>query len=191
MRILHYFLGFERGGGLNRYVADLAIAQNAAGHEVFALFPQGSLNFMRQPGIVRITEYQNISCFALRGGIPVPLLEGVADPEMILSHPKLNISEINKFCNKVKPEILHVHSWMGFPPELLNELKIRGTKVIFTTHDYFGLCPKVNFIDNDKNICQNPDDSACSSCNISAPGKLELLLRNNPSLLKIKSLYTI
>ncbi len=188
MRILHYFLGFNRAGGLNRYAADLALAQTAAGHDVFTLCPQGCFFNPGHPEIKRIKNHKRIGCFALFGGAPVPLLEGIADPDMITNHPELSNENVTAFCDEVHPDVFHIHTWMGFPKELLIELKKRNVKIVFTTHDYFGLCPKVNFIDFDGQLCCEASDEKCSRCNCNAPSAGELALRNNPCLLKIKKI---
>ena len=39
MKIIHYFPGFDRAGGLNRYAGDLALCQGRAGHDVYVLYP--------------------------------------------------------------------------------------------------------------------------------------------------------
>lgn len=189
MRILHYFLGFHRAGGLNRYAGDLAREQARSGDEVFALFPGGSL-FPRRHAVIRPRSSRDgVRCFELLGGDPVPLLFGIREPRMILDGAhRLPEAAVVRFCDTVRPEVFHIHSWMGFPGELLDELKRRGTKIVFTTHDYFGLCPKVNFIDGSGKLCDAPDDRRCSACNAGAPSERALAIRNNRLLLSMKKL---
>lgn len=189
MRILHYFLGFHRAGGLNRYAADLASAQAESGHEVFALFPEGSLLPRRRAALHSRRMRNSIACFALLNGRPVPLLEGVRDPDMLLnkSANRLSEKEIHRFLDRIRPDILHVHSWMGFPEEILPELKRRQVALVFTTHDYYALCPRVNFIDETGSLCMTPENEKCSRCNRNAPGERFLSLRNAPFVLHCKS----
>lgn len=50
--------------------------------------------------------------------------------------------------------------------EVAKELSI---KIVFTTHDYFGLCPKVNLMDARGHICEDFDSGrSCLSCNTNA-----------------------
>lgn len=189
MRILHYFLGSHRQGGLNRYAADLAAAQAAAGHRIFGLFPGGSI-LPRRPCIRRRKMAEGVEYYELLGGVPVPLLEGIRDPGMILnaSARRLPDSVLRVFCDRVRPDVLHIHTWMGFPPELLYEMKRRNVRVVFSTHDYFGLCPRVNFIDDTGELCVAPDNGKCSRCNRHAPGARYLALRNWGGAMKFKVL---
>ncbi len=187
MRILHWLLGFERAGGLNRYASDLARSQAQCGNAVFALWPEGSLLRKKQAAIRRLAPRNGVACFALTGGRPVPLLEGVRDPEELL-RPRNILSDesIRALLDETAPDVVHVHSWMGFPDELLPELRRRRIALVFTTHDYFALCPRVNFIDDSGRLCDAPDDETCSRCNRNAPSSSFLALRNAPLLLRCK-----
>lgn len=189
MRILHYFLGPHRKGGLNRYVRDLAQAQREAGHDVFLLYPAGGLWISAAPKLGRHGAYQGVPLYRLLGGKAVPLLEGVCHPDLILAPGRLLSQEQReRFWEEVSPEILHIHSWMGFPAELLETAKAHGGRCLFTTHDYYGLCPKVNFVTADGQYCTGGDDALCTRCNAGAPGERALSLRNCQGLLALKGL---
>ena len=80
---------------------------------------------------------------------------------------------------------------MGLHSEFLdiaNKLKI---KTIFTTHDYFGICPKVNLLkgnlpcDNDHNCCD------CVKCNVNALSIKKIKLLQSPMYRKFKELYLL
>lgn len=187
MRILHFFLGFNRSGGLNRYASDLAITQKEAGEQVYVLFPGGSLLPRKTPTIKCRKQYAGIPCYELLGGNPIPLLEGIRSPQMILEqNHRLSQDVLDSFCKEVQPDIFHIHTWMGFPEELIPCLQKQGCKIVYTTHDYFGICPKVNFIRPDASLCLMPDNEECSNCNANAPSERYLQLRNISFLFKIK-----
>lgn len=189
MRILHYYPGPHRQGGMNRYATDLALEQIRMKHEVYCLYPVGSLFPRKKTLISKGTSFRGMNAFKLNGGIPVPLLEGIHDPRMILQcHNHLTKDDIEKFCDSVRADILHIHTWMGFPVELLDEMKKRNVKIIYTAHDYFGLCPKVNFVNSSGVLCQSPCNINCSECNASAPSEYFLRLRNSSFLMKIKKI---
>jgi glycosyltransferase involved in cell wall biosynthesis len=187
MRILHYFLGFNRSGGLNRYATDLAITQKESGEQVFVLFPGGSLLPWKLPVIIRRKNHAGISCYEILGGNPIPLLSGIHSPQMILEQKhQLSQEVLDSFCKEVQPDIFHSHTWMGFPEELIPCLHKQGCKIIYTTHDYFGICPKVNLIKPDGSLCLMPCNEECSKCNATAPSERYLQLRNINFLFKIK-----
>ena len=192
MRILHYFLGFYRSGGLNRYAADLAACQVRSGHTVFALYPGGSIFPGKRAVIKRRCDFSGIGCFELLHGKIIPLLEGIRDPGMILEeNHKLDEKSVVDFCDAVAPDVVHIHTWMGFPEELLPHLKARGCRIVFSAHDYFGICPRVNFIRTDGSLCPAPTDKACSECNASAPSYRQMQLRSISFLLKIKKYLNV
>lgn len=188
MRILHYFLGFHRQGGLNRYAADLAIAQAEAGDEVSVLYPSGSLLPQKRARIHRKRPVRGVRCFSLTGGRIVPLLEGIGDPQLILDPPRiLSMRAITEFWETIRPDVLHIHTWMGFPEEILPVAEASGTRIVYTTHDYFGLCPTVNRLKEDGSVCQGGSDRECSMCNRRAPGERYLELRNAETLIRLKA----
>lgn len=187
MRILHYYLGWHRQGGMNRYAVDLAQIQVRSGHTVFGLYPAGRLFRSAHPSIRSSRLHQGIPHFELSGGVPIPLLEGIRDPQMILGAGKrLPHDEVCRFCDLLNIDLLHIHTWMGFPVELLDELQLRKVKIIFTAHDYFGICPKVNFINQCGQLCSGPENTSCTVCNSSAPAESYLQIRNITWLMSLR-----
>lgn len=187
MRILHYFLGFHRQGGLNRYAADLASAQAAAGDDVFALYPAGGWRVPKKTVIRKRGKCRDVRCFAIIGGPAVPLLEGIQTPEMLLDCPRrLSTEEMTKFWRLAAPDVVHIHTWMGFPEELFEWIRSSGAKIVYTTHDYFGLCPKVNRLRPDGTVCCDCNDENCSQCNRFAPSERQLFLRNWELLIRLR-----
>lgn len=78
---------------------------------------------------------------------------------------------------------------MGLPIDLVVYLKEKGVKIVFTSHDYYGLCLKVNFINQDGLFCKTPIGIQCAICNNDAPGSFFLRLRNSKYLLKYKDKF--
>lgn len=57
------------------------------------------------------------------------------------------------FLRKIKPEAIHVHFFMGLHIEFLQAARECGISVLYTTHDYFGLCHKTELMyENNRNI---------------------------------------
>ncbi len=193
MRVLHYSLGLPpyRSGGLTRYSTDLIKAQSEVEENISLLFP-GDFRFWRKrKEIIRQNSFRKVSIYEILNPCPVPLLHGISNPVSIVNSQKLSIKNLDRFFKEVRPEIMHVHSLMGLPMELVIYLKEKGVKIIFTTHDYYGLCLKVNFIDFKGNVCTSPSDSNCAICNQNAPSSLFLRLRNSKYLLQYKGKIAI
>lgn len=182
MRILHYILGLPptRSGGLTQYAVDLMKVQKEEGDEVSCLYPGRYAWWRSQCKIQKKDPFYGIKVFEVLNPPIIPLLYGIANPDYILRRKSvLSENTMKAFYEQCKPEILHVHTWMGFPKELLFFLKKEGVKIIFTSHDYFGICPKANLIDTVGNICLYPCDRHCPECNRKSPSLLFLRMRNS------------
>lgn len=190
MKILHFTLGLPplRSGGLTKYSYDLMQQQVANGDEVYLLstgytnlfgFVKRKIKEKRESSGIKVYEFQN--------GVPIPLLDGVKSPKTTLFYSdSVPFKEIKLFYDKVKPDIFHIHTFMGISRSLVNFLKEKGVKIVFTSHDYYGLCFKVNFIDFTGNHCTTPGGEKCAVCNLNSPSTAYLRVRNFRYLLKFK-----
>lgn len=190
MRILHYTLGLPpfRSGGLTKYATDLLLAQSAAEDTVSLLYP-GDYTFWRIPTmkIIEDKNFKGVSVYEIKNPNPVPLLHGVSNPAAIYnSNKKLSQQVLEEFYNKTKPKVFHIHTLMGLPLELLKFFKNKGVKIIYSSHDYYGLCPKVNFINEKDEVCNAPNGFNCAVCNKNAMNSFLLKLRNSKYVLKHK-----
>ena len=180
MKILHYFLGFPpyRTGGLTKYAFDLAKSQVTEGNEVLALWPGEIKSYSSQPAIKEGKKIDGIRNLELINPLPVPLDEGINEFDSFTKPCDINI--YIAFLQKEKPDVIHIHTLMGLHREFVqavNQLKIR---TVFTSHDYFGLCPKVTLYrygeccDND-NGCRN-----CIQCNTNPLSLKKIHLMQSP-----------
>lgn len=140
MKILHYALGFppERTGGLVKYSLDLMNEQINQGHEVVMAFP-GRLNFLKRKPYFKFGKRQNIPYAELVNSLPLPLIGNIKNPQDFMKHTDSKIF-IN-LLESEKPDVIHIHTLMGLYGEFLEEAKKHNIKIVFTTHDYFGISP--------------------------------------------------
>ncbi len=188
MRIIHYTLGLApmRSGGLTKYASDLMLEQ-AKRHRVVLLSTSGWSVFSKNISFKRSKDWGDIWHYNIKNSLPIPLLYGVKNPEDFYSGYKVSTEALEGFYQEVGPDVMHVHTLMGLPKELLEFLKAKGVKLIFSTHDYFGICPKVNLINEESEVCKGPAEDRCYSCNINSKPKLFLRIRNSEFLLNIKN----
>ena len=180
MRILHYTLGFPpyRSGGLTRYAKDLMIAQNSLGHEVATFYPSGSNIFKKKCSIRYEKLLDGIDVYEMLNPLPVPLYYGIKAPKEMIDECNLNEKSFMAMLEKVNPDVLHIHTLMGLPKRYLEIAHDKGIRIIYTSHDYFGLCPRVNLIDNQGGVCQICNEENCSNCNKLAKPVWFLKIRN-------------
>jgi glycosyltransferase involved in cell wall biosynthesis len=191
MRVLHFTLGLPpyRSGGLTKYATDLMIEQKYQGDDVSLLYP-GAYTFWKKPNIAISDndDFNGIKVFEIKNPTIVPLLHGVRTPSDIFnSKQKLSTKELEFFFNEIHPDVIHIHTLMGLPYELVVYFKEKGVRIIYTSHDYYGLCPKANFINNQDVFCKSPGGKECAICNNDAPSSFFLKVRNSNYVLKHKS----
>lgn len=193
MNVLHYTLGLPplRSGGLTKYSTDLLLSQREMGYNIALLYPGGVNIKYPSKEIVRKANWRDISLFEIKNPVAVPLLLGVKIPRNILESEKISEKELESFYHKFKPDIFHIHTLMGLSIELVRFFKRKGVRIIYTSHDYFGLCLKVNFINQDNVICPGSNPQGCALCNYNSPSELYLRLRNSKLLLNLKNISLI
>lgn len=193
MNILHYTLGLPpyRTGGLTKYATDLMAQQVKSGNNVSVLYPGDFIPWNFTKTYIKEKRYSQIAAYEIKNPSPVPLFYGIKNPLDIVA-PKRDLSkeQLEILYKKTNPAVFHIHTLMGLPLELLRFFKYKGVKLIYTTHDYYGLCPKVNFINYQGQICETPDDLRCSICNKYSPNSLFLELRNSSYVMKYKKFLT-
>lgn len=168
MRILHYLHGMPpvRKGGLVKYVIDLAVAQSKS-NDVVILYPGSLSRKQENRANVRIRKKGkkfDIRLFVIHNSLPIPMGNGIQEADKFML--KCNKSIYLSFLQEVKPDVIQMHSLMGIHVEFLiaaNELNI---PIVYTTHDYYGLCPTINMF-CDGRICTEPGQR-CHECSVHA-----------------------
>lgn len=159
LNILHYTFGLppKATGGLPLYVKDLSESQKKAGHIVNILLP-------KQRIIGKDKIYKKNGIYYINNSLPVSSVFGMKNPnDYMRSYSK---DAIYSFLTSVHPDIIHIHTLMGLPKEFLEIAKDKNIKIIYTTHDFYGLCLKCNFIDANGRVCENHDCVKCTKCNM-------------------------
>ena len=147
MKILHYTLGFhpQRTGGLVKYAEDLMLEQIAQGHQVTVLYPGNIRLLSKKVGIKKVSS-RKFECYELLNSLPLALFGGISNPTAFLASCDKNV--YRTFLEKVQPDIIHIHSFMGLHKEFLEIAKNMNIRVVFTSHDYYGLAPVPHFYFN-------------------------------------------
>lgn len=161
MRILHYSLGFPpyRTGGLTKYCTDLMLEQAKQGNEVSLLWPGEMRILAKKTEIKKRKTWNGIGSFEIINPLPVPLDEGIADIDAYTK--AVDEGTYEEFLKAQRLDAIHIHSLMGLHKELIVAAHKLGIRTVFTSHDYFGICPKVTLY-HDGAVCD--DDHHCSDC---------------------------
>lgn len=190
MTILHYLIGVPnyRHGGAPTYAFDLLQEQSKfPGTNVAIITPGNTLNIGMHTKIKSNSSYKEISCYEIKNPEFIPLLYGVKSADYILKNRKtFSKTNLQKFYDDLKPDVIHVHTLMGLPMNLITFMKSKGVKLVITSHDYYGICPRVNIVDRYGNACQNISGKLCKDCNYIAKRKWILTLLNSKIFLRYK-----
>lgn len=179
MKILHYLLGLPpvRTGGLVKYALDLAEAESIS-NEVTLLIPGSIVIKKKNRGKVSIQRsghWKKIPIYKIKNPLPIPMGNGIVDiDEFTLP---CNGEVYSNFLKKISPDIVHMHTLMGIHAQFLLETVALNIPTVFTTHDYFGICPTVHLFYRD-NVCFAPYE-CCGECSRSAFSEKRLLLEQS------------
>ena len=168
MKILHYALGFPpyRTGGLTKYCTDLMLTQKEQGHQVALLWP-GQMGFVNKTFKIRKGQsWNDIQSFEVINPLPVALDEGIVDIDAYTK--SIDEKPYEKFLKNFNPDVIHIHTLMGLHREFIDIAKELGIRTVFTSHDYFGLCPKVTLFHDGKTCDDDHDCTDCVACNQTA-----------------------
>lgn len=69
-----------------------------------------------------------------------------------------------EYITKVNPDIVHFGHLSHLSINLIPIAKSLGKKVVYTLHDFWLFCVKGQLIDNNNEICQNPNIENCQKC---------------------------
>lgn len=187
MKILHYALGFPpyRTGGLTKYCIDLMLTQVEQGHEVALLWP-GEIHFiLKKTKIKEGNHWNGIRNFELIDPLPVSLDEGIIEIEAYTKRVKESV--YLNFLRMYMPDVIHIHTLMGLHKEFLDVAKQLKIKTVFTTHDYFGICPIVTLY-HDGCVCDDDHDCLdCVKCNQTALGLKKIEILQSPIYRRLKN----
>ncbi len=163
MKILHYLHGLPpvRNGGLVKYALDLAQGEYESGNDVQLLVPGSFRRQYKGKTEIRSGMWEQLPCHYIVNPLPVTEGRRIEHIEFLLERECFEVFFI--FLKKISPDLIHIHSFMGIGCSFLEAAKKLEIPVVFTTHDYYGLCPKVNLFRKGKN-CARTDWQECALC---------------------------
>lgn len=181
MTILHYTIGLppKRHGGSVQYASDLMHEQARQGHNVYALICGDTLFRATECRFKKSHKVRDIKVIKLTNPTTPTLLYGVKTPASQFRDVKVNLRNIQEFIRKNDIKIFHIHTFMGLPQAIVRSLKDMNIKIIYTTHDFYGICPKNNLIDYNGNLCSGPKSTNCAICCHSSMSDYALRLCNS------------
>lgn len=191
MRILHYSLGFPpyRTGGLTKFNYDLMIEQVREFHSVSLLWPGEMKLAIHKTSIKKHKSVNGINNYEIVNALPISYDEGIVNVDSFITIGDIEI--YRNFLDMLQPEIIHIHTLMGLHKNLLLAAKEKKIRLVFTTHDFFPICPKVTMFRND-DVCKTIDTyTFCPQCNMTALSMTKMQILQSPAYRELKDSYLI
>lgn len=105
---------------------------------------------------------ESIGSIELVNSLPVPLLNGISDIPAYTQ--RKSFTAIRRFLGDAEIEAVHAHTLMGLPSELVLACADLEIPCVFTTHDYFGICPHWMLFRSGDVCTDDHDCRFCSGC---------------------------
>ena len=186
MKILHYSLGFPpySTGGLTRYATDLAREQARQGHDVSMLWP-GKIRKKNRSTVKRRKNHGEVKSFELVGKHYLPQIYGIKDTDLFMQ--ETDVSAVSEFLEREKFDVIHLHTLMGLNKQIINAITKQNIKTIYTTHDFFGICPKTTLFFDGHSCEENFACDGCERCSENALSKSVMETIQSPLFRAVKT----
>lgn len=191
MKILHYALGFPpyRTGGLTKFCVDLMNEQVIQGNDVALLWPGQMKCFIHKIEIKKRKSVGKIESYELINPLPVSYDEGIKEiDEFILEGDE---EFYINFLLSLKTDVIHFHTLMGLHKSFITAAKKLHIRTVFTTHDFFAICPKVTLFRDDNTCSDAKKCNSCAICNMTALSINKIKLLQSPIYRKMKDTYIV
>lgn len=144
---------FRGRSGVASYCRDLLAELPRRGIEGILLY---SAERRWVPG-VRVQRWTEAGvAFAALLNSPAPPALSVDRPLQDCPDPRLE-RLFTAFLREVRPDVVHVHSLVGFTGALLSAAQRLGLPVVITLHDFWALCVRVLLVRPDGTPCEGPN----------------------------------
>lgn len=163
LKILQYMPGLPpvMGGGMIKYALDLIYGESQAGHEVIMLVPGHFTYFHRDQTRIIKQDWNGKECYRIINSLPVSGGKGVQNIAELIKRGNREI--YIEFLKDIKPDVVHIHSFMGMHIAFLEAAAWVGIPTVYTTHDYYGICPGGILLSHMEQ-CVVTDGSQCPLC---------------------------
>lgn len=148
-------------GGMIKYALDLVRGEIKEGHTVIMLVP-GHFTCLHNNQIkIAKSKWNGKECYRVINSLPVSGGMGVQDVSELIRRG--DVETYIRFLEMIKPEIIHIHSFMGLHISFLKAAFQFRIPIVYTTHDYYGICPKATLLKAVRQ-CTITDGTQCHEC---------------------------
>lgn len=156
----------REGSGYNLSASELAAGLAARGHVVHYLAsgmrhrPWPTSMIVRRP-----RAWRGVTCWDLiNSATHSPAAVNFGNVSRELASPA-QCERILAWLDRVKAQVVHVHSLEGQPLDLIAAIRRSGRPVVVTPHNYWFVCPQVDLLHEERRVCEDFSGGAkCETC---------------------------
>ncbi len=158
-------MGAFEGSGYNLSASELAAGLALAGHTVFYLASGKHYDFFFRMRVRRDETWRGVECFSLVNSPNLsPSAANFRNMRRELSSAR-QTKLVRRWLDRVRADVVHVHSCEGFPMGLVPAIRATGRPVVVTPHNYWFLCPQVDLLRGNTELCTDYDGGRrCETC---------------------------
>ncbi len=153
-----------RHGGVPAYVEDLRHGLRRRGHRVSYLDTTPRDSADPRPRI-EVTSPADDSHGFYNTGATVPFIAPSPSPLSDIRASAEATDAFAGFLGRIRPDILHFHELLGFPLSLVDTARRLRIPTVFTSQDYFPLCPTIQLYRQGESCCRRrAEELVCARC---------------------------
>ncbi len=164
----------REGSGYNLSASELAAGLAERGHSV--LFLRAGIDYaataagrVGSPTVVERETWRGVRCFdGVNFRNVAPGNFNFRNIEAQIASPR-DAAVVVEWLRSVEPDVVHIHSMEPFGFDLIAAIKEAGFKCVATPHNYYWLCPQIDLLARERDICTDYEGGErCVGC-IGAP----------------------
>lgn len=161
--ILLIMFGWKDEGGGTMFPRQIAKGLAATGHTVSVIYAAVEPGKAQSGCYIDERMEDGVRLFAVYNR-PVTFCDP-QNPEREIDCPEVR-DLIVKTVSRIQPDIIHYHNLVSLSMGVAGALSLTGIPTIYTSHNYWALCPRLYLFKENLSLCGGPssDGSNCASC---------------------------
>ncbi len=162
-RILFTMYGWEEEGGGTILPRGIAKALQRRGYSLGVIVTSAKPKEGSPPYHITEREDEGVRVFEVHNRPAI--FADPTRPGLECDDPRMR-SVVKHLVQGFAPDLVHVHSMLSFSLGFLEDLRDQGIPVIYTSHNYWPVCPRMYLFQEDLTLCSGPAESGvnCAVC---------------------------
>jgi len=163
LHVLMFMYGWRDSGGGTVLPRQIAKVLARSGHRVSVIAAASKELPDKPPYYVEETDDGGIRVFQIFNR--PALFFDWENPEREVDDPRIR-RVIMEIVERLKPDVVHYHSLLNFSMRLTEDIARAGLPSLFSSHNYWPICPRMYLLPDNLVVCSGPSDdgSKCAEC---------------------------